>query len=335
MQKLRQSIKNKNLNGVYLLFGSEKYLLSSYMHSFIKAAIPPEMADMNLAKFEEKNTNVDKIINAIETPPILLDKKLVFVRNSGLFYTGRKDDSEKIAHYLLDNYGDSASAPPAILLFVEDQVDKRGKAYKAAAKVGHTVNFEPMKESALIGWISDLLRKRRFYISGGDAAYLLRICSGSMEAVLKELEKLMAYQGEGAITREDIDALCTKTLEARIFDLVDAIAAKNCGQALMIYNELLSMKEQPVGILAMINRQFRLMLKCLLLSKKSMTEKAIAEKLGQHPYAVKIALGQSQNFGRARLEQAVLDTAECDQRIKTGLAGAKTAVELLVIGYAS
>lgn len=334
MQKLRQAIKNKALKGVYLLSGSEKYLLHSYAQSFIKAAIPPELTDMNLTRFEGKAAEVDRIIDAAETLPFLCEQKLVVVRDSGLFYTGNKDESEKIAQYLTQTYGDKTAAPPTILLFVEEQIDKRGKAYKAAAKVGTVVQFEPLKESALVAWMNDLLRKRHFYISGSDATYLLRICGANMEAVLKELEKLMAYKGEGAITRQDIDTLCTKSTEARIFDLIDAVAAKNSGQALLIYQELLMMKEQPVGILALLNRQFRLMLKSLLLSRRSMNEKAIAETLSQHPYAVKIALGQSRGFGQALLEQAVLKTAECDRRIKSGLADARLAVELLIIEYA-
>lgn len=51
--------------------------------------------------------------------------------------------------------------------------------------------------------------------------------------------------------------------------MVGAIGGKNTELALDIYGNLLNMKESPLGILKMIARQFKMILECKYLLRKS------------------------------------------------------------------
>lgn len=309
----------------------EKFLIKKYEKSFIAACQDGQFAEMNTSVFVGRTVSPAEIIEACETLPFMSDKKLVVVRDSGLFSASRKNDGEKAAEYFAERFaGDSDGV---VLLFVENDADKRLKAYKTLEKHGKATAFEPMKESRLVTWVLDELRKNGLTASSAEAVYLIRVTGGSMERADMEIEKLSAYKTEGRITRDDIDAICSKTSESRVFDLTDAIAAKDRTKAIMVYNELLEMKEQPVGVLAMLGRHFRMMLKCRLFAENGAGLSEITSQLGGSPYAVKISYNQSRNFDAKLLENAVIDCVECDTRIKTGLIDARLGVEMLVVKY--
>ncbi|MBP3307092.1 MAG: DNA polymerase III subunit delta, partial [Anaerotignum sp.] len=151
-----------------------------------------------------------------------------------------------------------------------------------------------------------------------------------------ELLKLIAYKGEESeIKAEDIRAVCTVSLEARVFDLVKAVAEKRPEKAVQIYRTLLSMKESPYMVLSLITRQFRFILETKLLSESGMTNETIAAKLEIRDFAVKEYLRQSKRFSARVWKDAMKDCLETDLNIKSGKAAEETAVELLIVKYAT
>jgi DNA polymerase-3 subunit delta len=326
MEKLRNEIKNKKMGSLYLFTGAEKYLMKSYEKAVVNAYLTG-YNDMNLQILEGSKTMPEDIIEAAETIPFMSGAKIVIVRESALFKTGRKADSDKIAAYLNDF---DPQTPGIILIFEEDEVDKRLTVFKAVKKNGQVAEFNPLNENQLNIWHKEIRDEAGVHMSSKDAAYLFRICDGDMDTIMRETEKLITYK-DGTLTKDDIDTLCTKTLNARIFDLVDAAAKKDVNEAVAIYNELISLKETPVGILAMLSRQIRLMLKCALYKNKGVSEKEIVTKLGEKPYSIRMASVQSKGFNIETLKNAALDAVSCDRGIKTGVLNGNIAVEMFII----
>ena len=74
-----------------------------------------------------------------------------------------------------------------------------------------------------------------------------RQTDNSMENLQREMDKLIAYKdGTGEITQEDISAVCSVSLEAKVFELVRAMGEKKTEKAISIYSNLLSLKERCV-----------------------------------------------------------------------------------------
>ena len=155
-----------------------------------------------------------------------------------------------------------------------------------------------------------------------------------MENAAAELNKLISYKGHNSVVENaDIEKICIKAMEAHIFDLVEAIGKRDTGTAVKIYRNLILLKEQPVGILAMIARQFRLMIQAAGLSNTGKSQKEICELMGQKDFVVKMALNQSRNFTPDVLKAAFKDCLNTDYGIKSGILDSETAVEILIVKY--
>lgn len=118
-------------------------------------------------------------------------------------------------------------------------------------------------------------------ITKADMAYFIANVGTDMEILSQEIEKLISYAyDKNVINKNDIDAVCIKQLNVRIFDMIDAISVKNQQKTLDCYYELIAEKEPPMRILFMISRQFNLILQAKDLSARGMSKEQIAGAMG-------------------------------------------------------
>lgn len=328
MKQLKEQIKSGNFQTCYLFYGNENYLKKYYMEQMKQAIIPVGMEMMNLDVLEGKQVSSGQIIDAAETLPFMTDKRLIVIKESELFQSGRKDETEKTAAFL------SKLPETTCLIFIESQIDKRNKLYKQMDKFGRIVEFATPKESELAVWLQKGFKKYHKQISPKTAAYMIRTVGSTMEALVEELQKLIAYKNhETEITEDDIDAICTKSLETKIFDLVAAIGNKNSSKSLEIYGNLMLLKESPIMVLTMITRQFRLILESKILRGMGVDTEGIAKRMGQRSFVIRECLKQGGNFSESLLKQAMKECLETDIAIKTGKMDGTLAVEILIIKY--
>lgn len=329
MKTLKKNWKNHEFSRCYLFYGAETYLIREYEAALTKAILPEGAEMMNHDIFEEKRATAAAIMDAAETLPFLNEKRLVTVRNSEFFQkAGRKEEGEKLKGFLAD-------LPETIcLLFIEEKAEKTNGLYKAVVKYGQAVEFKKPTEKDLGTWIKKRCKENGMGMSEGVLNLFLQTVDHDMKNIDGELQKLMAYKGEETeIKAEDIRAVCTVSLEARVFDLVRAVAEKRPEKAVQIYHTLLSMKESPYMVLSLITRQFRLILETMLLSQSGMTNDAIGARLEIRDFAVKEYLRQSKRFSAEGWKHAVRDCLQVDLDIKSGKAAEETAVELLIMKY--
>lgn len=331
MKELKKQWKNGEFGRCYLFFGAETYLLKDYETALEKALLPEGTEMMNHDIFEEKRATAAAIMDAAETFPFLNEKRLVTVKNSEFFQKGgRKEEGEKLKEFLAD------IPESTCLLFIEEKVEKTSALYKAVSKHGQAVEFKKLTEKDLGTWIKKLCKDNQKQMSESVLGLFLQTVDHDMENMEGELLKLIAYKGEESeIKAEDIRAVCTVSLEARVFDLVKAVAEKRPEKAVQIYRTLLSMKESPYMVLSLITRQFRFILETKLLSESGMTNETIAAKLEIRDFAVKEYLRQSKRFSARVWKDAMKDCLETDLNIKSGKAAEETAVELLIVKYAT
>ena len=120
MKNLNEDIKSGRFKNVYLLYGEEAYLKKQYKDRLTKAMLP-DGDTMNYAYYEGKGTNPAEIIDLAETMPFFTERRLIVVENSNFF----KNAAPELADYMKN------IPETTCFLFVENEVDKRGKMYKA------------------------------------------------------------------------------------------------------------------------------------------------------------------------------------------------------------
>ena len=325
MKELNDHIKTGSFARCYLFFGPEAFLSGRWREKLISAALPEDARDMNMEILTGK-VEAARIMEAAETMPFLADRRLIVVEDSGLFQSGRKDDAEIMTNFVAD------IPESTVIIFVEKDVDKRGRLYKAVQKHGLSVEAKTPKEADLADWAVKFCASLGAKLPKSVAVYLIRNAASDMSLLHNEISKLAAYKlGDGsAITNADVDTICTKSLEAKIFDLMRAIGDRDVKRAAVLYANLIAAKESPLMVLTMLARQFRYYLQCAHLSSV-MSQKDIASKLALHPFAVREFVEGSRNFSRDAMLAALENCLETDFAIKSGQIGDVLGVEVLII----
>lgn len=323
MKTINEDIKTGQFRPAYLLYGEEAYLKVQYKNK-LRAAILPEDDTMNLSVYTGKGIDVKQVIDQAETMPFFADHRLILIEDSGFF----KNASPELAEYL------PQMPQETILVFVENEVDKRGKLYKKVKDCGRVVEMKRQDERTLTAWVLGVVKRDGKRITQDAMSLFLQKTGDDMENIAHELEKLLSYTLDAdAITPADVEAVCTETTENRIFDMIRAVAEKQQRQALDLYYDLLSLKEPPMRILFLIARQFNQMLQLKDLREQGMDNNTVASKAGLAPFIAKKTLSQAAHFSKEALRRAVEDCVEAEEAVKTGRLNDRLAVELLIVKF--
>ena len=325
MKEILEDIKSGNFHRAYLLYGSEAYLKNQYRQKLLDALLP-EGDTMNFSRFEGKGQNEGEIIDLAETMPFFADHRVILLENTGFF----KNKADRLADYL------SSLPEYLVLIFVEDEVDKRSRTYKALQKTGIAVEFGQQKEDALIRWILGILKKSGKKITRPDRELFLGKTGTDMGNIHMELQKLLDYaEGREIIRAQDIEAICTTQLSNRIFDMIRAVTEKRQREALQLYYDLLALKEPPMRILYLMARQFNQLLLVKTLMEEGADQKTIASRLGLAPFVVRNLMPLARRFSLQELTEAVENFTAAETDVKTGRLDDVLSVELMLVKYSA
>ena len=337
VENLEKDLKQGNLNSIYLLYGEETFLLESCLKK-IKNNFGERKEGINEIKLDD--TNVNSIISDMETPAFGYEKKIIIVRNSGLFKKEGKRKTgvntkliENVARYINENIETIKEA--VVLVFVEKEIEKN-ELYKEVEKNGIVCEFQELKPIQLIARIKAICKAYKVNIDDNTAKYFIECAGTNMQDLINEIRKLIEYGGENSeITKKEIDLLCIKQLDSVIFDLTDNIGNKNVTKALQVLNDLLYQKEPIQKILITLYNHF----KKLYITKLAIREnKNIAESLKLKPnqiFLVNKYKMQANYFGEKELRTIIEELINLDYNYKTGLMDLNIGLESILCRYCS
>lgn len=323
MKTIDEDIKTGQLKTAYLLYGPEAYLRRQYRDKLKNAMAAPD-DNMNFAAFEGKETDVEAVIELAETLPFFAEQRVILIENSGFF----KNSCERLAEYL------PKTPSTTHFIFVEDEIDKRSKCYKAVQKTGKVVEFATQTEELLTRWILSRLKKEGKNITGSVMQLFLSKTGTDMGNIDRELEKLICYtMGRPVIEAADVEVIATEQTQNKIFEMVNAIAEHNQRKALDLYYDLLTLKEPSMRIMYLISRQFQILLNVKDMSARGMDQASMAKIAGIPPFAVRRNVSQAKGFSMEQLKQALRDGVDLEEAVKNGWMNDQMAVEIFLMKY--
>ncbi len=323
MKRIAQDIRNGQLGNLYLLYGEEAYLRRQYRDK-LKAALVPQEDAMNCSVYSGKDINANEVVDLAGTMPFFAERRVVIVENSGWFKSGN-DQIAALVKSLPDT---------TCMIFVEAEVDKRGKLFKAVTANGCAALCEMQDEATLRKWVMGLLKKENKTITPDALNLLLDKTGTNMENIRREVEKLVCYRD--GITAADVEELCIVQIQNQIFDMVEAVAQKKQKKALGLYYNLLALKEAPMKILALTARQFHMLLQVKEMKSKGYQESDIARQTGLNPYFLKKKyIPQAAQFKLPQIEAALRTCVEAEENIKTGRMSDMLSVELIIVSLSA
>lgn len=321
MTVVNQHIASGEFSQIYLMGGSEQYLLAQFREKLVTALIDPTDT-MNFVRYKGENAKADEIAEFASTMPFFADRRVVLVEDSDFFKKGN-ETMEKVLEELPET---------TTLIFSEDQIDKRGRLYKQVAKLGTVLNFETPDASMIERWLVGIFAKEEIQIERKALENLLEFVGLDMSNLANEAEKLVSYCYEKkTVTAEDVEKLSINQVEGKIFEMMDALSRRDSDATMKYYADLLALREPAMRLLFLITRQFRILLKTKLALETGTPYEKLASVLKVPPFTVKKYVAQCKGFSQKRLMECVGLCQEADTDIKTGRKKDTMAVEMLIV----
>ena len=336
---LESELARGKLNNLYLLYGEEEFLRDTCVKK-IKKLFGEMLLGINYIQIDE--TNINTLINEIQTPAFGFEKKLIIIKNSGLFKkiktTGKKVASKtentilgRIAEYIEENI--EILKESVILVFIEQEVENNILS-RTIEKHGITCNFERLKPAQIAKRLKAICNAYKVNIDDTTMQSFIETCGTNMQVLINEIRKLIEYAGEnGTITKEAIDLLCIKELEAVIFDLTDSLGKKDIKNALETLNELLYNKEPIQKILISLYNHFK---KLYITSLAVEENKNITQSLNLKPNQVFLTnkyKTQVKYFNKIILRKILQELIDLDYNYKQGNIDINVGLEAILCTY--
>jgi len=327
--KVLKKMKHGTIDNVYILQGTEQYFIEQFkngLENLLKEKVNDEVFSYDLREIP-----VQDVVHDAETIPFFNEHKLIYVNHP--IFLKPKPDKLPFVHDLskLENLlHNPPSFTTLVIIAPYEKLDGRKKITKLMKK--HSIiDCQPIKQNETRSWIGQLAKNNKITIDR-EAAELLETEFETNIYILKsEIEKLALFVGKnGIVTREIALQIISSSLTSNALHLVDAVLNKNLQQAIIIYKDLVKMREDPIGLIALLAFQFRTIFQVKLMREKGYPNQRIQQELKVHPYMVKLASERSVRFSNDTLKQIMGELAHTDAIIKRGQMNMEIAFEWLL-----
>ena len=256
----------------YILHGDNEFEISERLADFKQKIGDESLRDLNITVLDGRKTTLSEVQHAADAIPFLADKRLVIVDGLLTRLASRKarEGDEMTpsgaAKDFLNSLIDYVPHLPETtrLVFVEFQLlNPRHQLIKLAEQQKGRTVIECRQPAAaeLPRWISERAKKHGGSIESAAAQRLAALIGSDLRRLDTEINKLITYvNAQRAITEKDVNLLVSDASTSSVFDLVDALGKRDGKRAAHELHHLLDQGENPLGLLAMIVRQYRLLI---------------------------------------------------------------------------
>ena len=331
------ALRNGKIEKCYLFEGPEELTKRSALDALRKQVTAGDFAAMNDVRLQDPPP--DELIAAVETLPFMSDKRFVEVRGCTLL-TGEKtkdyDESKAVERY--QDYFLDLPESTCLVFYVRGKADSRKKMYQLLKKRATVVTFDALKDDELTRWIAKRLDGFGKKISYACCQQLWFSAGKELTMLANELDKLASYMGERTeVTPADIDAVCVKSVEYKVFDLSDALLSGKGNKALSMLDALLTDGEDRLMILSVLGRQCRQLHYAAAMAAAGKKQPQIAAELGLPDFVAGKTLNLARRYAPAQLKRMAQLCTETEYLVKSGQmmdAGAleKVMLEIMSLG---
>lgn len=328
-REIFKDLKSGEPAAVYYLRGEDGYMLSTAADAVIAKALPDGRNEFNFQKFRGNDATAEAIRSAAETLPFMTRRRVVLVQD---LQSMPSTELDALSEYFAD------PAPTTVLILVamtaQKKPDGRSAAVKAMRKAAQEYEFKELREYEVAPIVERNAKSFGMKLDRAAAAYLVEAVGTDMATLMEALRKIDLYLGpdQRTATVDDVQAIVSDTRVKTIFDLTNALGARNVGTALKILDRMLIAGESAIGITAMFARHFRIVGKLHDPGIARLGKNEAARALGVSPFFLKDYQADARRFGRGEVEQIRRRLVETDLALKSSRLTNRVIMEAFVMG---
>jgi DNA polymerase-3 subunit delta len=351
-ERFEEEIRANKMRPAYVLIGDEAFFRRRCREAILKHLVPPEQRDFSIYEFDLAETPIFEILERAQTPSLMAPFQVFFITGVKSLYGRGSHDDEFEA---IERYAKSPN-PAALLIFIADHIsipadarrmemtdrDRYERIRETLGQYCGIVELARVEEGEAVRWVSDAAAQQGIKLDADAARELVDALGGDMMTIAGELEKLVLYVGEKKhITLGDVETMVLAAKQRSLYELTDAISAKDRTRALAVLEAILTTgegEEAAIGHLFMLAKTFRQM---LVVSERNVRDtRALWQVLWQGfrvpPFAADDLIRQARRYkSRRELTRALRLIARADLDLRSNPPSKRLILERLVLELAS
>jgi DNA polymerase-3 subunit delta len=250
---------------IYAALGSDEAEVKRVAAELATNLTPPDAGDFGLEVIDGAADNADQAearvrsaIEALQTLPFFGTTKVVWLKNVNFLGDDQKARSAAVQSALeeLSELVDSGFGPSVTFLISATEVDKRRSFYKTLLKRAEVQVFDRL-DSSRGGWEEEALeivqqraKKRKLQFDEDAVDLFVLLTGGDTRQIDNELEKIDTFLGDDRVVNAElVRELVPLSRAGVIFELGNALAARDLQLSLKLVRRLLDQGESAIGIL--------------------------------------------------------------------------------------
>lgn len=324
---LAVAFRHSNFKPLYFFYGDEGFQMDELQALAVEHALAPHERDFNFDLFHGSEADVRQVLAACASYPVMAQRRLVVVRSF-----------EKLAeNRSFKEYAEQPNPTAVVLLLCTAKPNLSAHPYRALREHAVAVEFKPLYDRQMPGWIDSHAKSLGVKIAPGAAQMLAQEVGTDLRTAAGELEKLVTFVGErGTITEDDVLTAGGHLREFNVFELQKAVGAGDRVRATAIVERILqqasSRRGEALMLVTMLTRYFQKLRKLAACQARSLPARELARHIGVPPYFLKEYEFALRRLGPAAVRRAFEAMLAADYELKGGSARDERLVLLLALG---
>jgi DNA polymerase III subunit delta len=341
-------VQGRKLRAVYVFVGDEVFFRKRCREGILKHLVPADLRDFSVFDFDLADTDLAEVLDRARTPSLMAPFQVFFVRGVKTLF-GRGSNEGKLS--AIEEYAKDPN-PDAVLIFVADHIsipadarrmdmtdkDRYERIRESMGQYCAIVELGRVEEGEAIRWLTEYCGTQQIKIDAEAARELVDALGGDMMMISNELEKLSLYVGDKKrITLGDVETMVLAAKQRSLYELTDAISAKDRVRALQMLDAILTNgdgDEAAIGHLYMLAKTFRQML--VILERNVRDQRMLWAALWQGfrvpPFAADDIIKQARRYKSKReLTRSIRLVAKTDLALRSNPPSKRMVLEKLVL----
>ena len=341
-------VRENKLRPGYVLVGDEIFLYERCRRAVLEALVPQDLRDFCLSEIDLAESNIFEALDRARTSSLMAPFQVFFIRGLKSLYTrgAKKDEFASIEEYF------RSPNPQSLVIFVADHIripsdprrmdmEDKNRYERIRETLGDwcgIVELARVDETDALRWIAAESERQQVRFDADAARELADALGADMMLIASEWNKLVLFAGEKRhVTLGDVETMVLAAKQRSLYELTDAISARETARALGLLHGLLNAsdggEDSAIGHLYMLARTFRQML--VILEKNVRDSRAIWQALWQGfrmpPFAADDLIRQARRYKSSRdITRALRLIARADLELRSQPPDKRLVLERLV-----